>query len=215
MLDVVGRLAVIIGSTPAAVRAASSLAKHGADVVIVTPDVSTELMDMESAGTLSIEPRGYVRGDLAGAMLVVIASGSEETDAAIVSEAREHNVLVNVQTDAASSDFIVPSVVRRGDLQVAVSTAGKAPSVARQVRRSIARAHGEEWGPYVQLVADLRALAVARTGASEAELAPLFSFVEDSDVLYRLHAGEKVTAEELYASYAASRGEASSEGSGS
>lgn len=211
MLDVVGRLAVVVGATPAAVRAASSLAKHGADVVIIAPDVSTDLMDMESDGTLTIEPRGYVRGDLAGAMLVIIASGSEETDAAIVAEARERNVLVNVQADAAASDFIVPSVVRRGDLQIAVSTAGKAPSVARQVRRGIARAHGDEWGPYVQLVADLRALAIARTGASEAELSPLFAFVEDSDVLYRLHAGETVTAEELYDRYIASRDEASAE----
>jgi hypothetical protein len=63
----------------------------------------------------------------------------------------------------------------------------------------------------VQLVADLRALAIARTGASEAELAPLLAFVEDSDILYRLHAGETVTAEELYDRYTASRDEASDE----
>lgn len=204
MLDVAGRLAVVVGSSPSAVRAATSLAKHGADVVIVTPDVTTELIDMEAAGTVSIEPRGYVRGDLEGAMLVVVATGSEETDAAIVSEARERNVLVNVQADAGASDFIVPSVVRRGDLQIAVSTAGKAPSVAKQVRRNISRAHGAEWGPYVQLVADLRALAVARTGATEAEMAPLMSYVEDSDVLFRLHSGEEISAQSVYDAYLAS-----------
>jgi len=212
MLDIAGRLAVVVGGSAAALRTARSLAKHGADVVVITPDVSTELMNLEADGVLTIEPRGYVRGDLQNAMLVVAASGSAETDAAIVDEARERNALVNVQSDGAKSDFIVPSVVRRGDLQIAVSTAGKAPSVAKQVRRGIARAHGEEYGPYVQLVADLRALAVARTGMSEAELAPLFDFVTASDVLFRLHGGESVTAESVYDAYVASLAEKPAEG---
>lgn len=212
MLDVAGRLAVVIGSTPSAVRSATSLVKHGADVVIITPDVSTELMDMEADGTLSIEPRGYVRGDLAGAMLVVVASGSGETDAAVAAEARERNVLVNVQDDASASDFIVPSVVRRGDLQIAVSTEGRAPSVTRQVRRGIARAHGEEWGPYVGLVAELRAVAISRGMATEAELAPLLAHVEDSDILSRLHAGEAIRAEAVYEDYLAAREKPPAEG---
>lgn len=207
MLDVTGRLAVVVGSGPAAVRAAKTLAKSGADVVIITPDVQADLLDLESEGVLTIEPRGYVRGDLAGAMLAVVASGSSETDAAVVAEARERNVLVNVQSDIAASSFIVPSVVRRGDLQIAVSTAGRAPSVTREVKRGIARAHGPEWGAYVQLVADLRALAIARSGLSEAELAPLFEFVAASNVIFRLHAGEKVTAESMYDAYLASLSE--------
>lgn len=198
MLDVAGRLAVVIGATRAAVRAATSLAKHGANVVIVTPQVSTQLMDLESEGVLTIEPRGYVRGDLAKAMIAVVATGSPETDAAVVEEAREHNVLVNVLADGSKSNFIIPSVVRRGDLQIAVSTAGKAPSVARQVKRDIARAHGEEWARYVELVAEVRALAFARTGMTDAELAPLFDHIRESDLLYRLHGGEEVAAETLY-----------------
>lgn len=205
MLDVIGRLAVIVGGGQSAMRAAASLAKHGADVVVITPDVSTDLMDMEVAGTITIEPRDYVRGDLEGAMLVIAATGSAETNAAIAAEAWDRNALVNVQADATASTFIVPSVVRRGDLQIAVSTAGKAPSVTRQVRRGIARAHGEEWGAYVRLVAELRTLVITRYGLTEAELAPLFRYVTDSDVLTRLHGGEKVDAEAIYRDYLASR----------
>jgi precorrin-2 dehydrogenase / sirohydrochlorin ferrochelatase len=201
MLDLVGRSAVVVGGGPSALRAATALASHGADVVVISPTVSEDLRHMERDGVLKVEPRGYVRGDLDGAMLVVAASGSAETDAAVSDEARARNVLINVQTDGAASSFIVPSVVQRGDLQIAVSTGGKAPVVARQVKRRIAYAYDWEWGSYVALVADLRALAVQRTGLSDADLAPLFTFVADSDVLYRIRSGQDVVAEDVYRSY--------------
>jgi precorrin-2 dehydrogenase/sirohydrochlorin ferrochelatase len=201
MLDLDGRLAVIVGTGPAAVRMAISLKKHGADVVVITPDVTRDLQNMQWNGEITVEPRGYVRGDLEGAFLVVAASDSEETDAAVAEEARERGTLINMRRDGAASSFIVPSVVRRGDLQIAVSTAGKAPSVARQVKRAIAVRYGEEWGPYTQLVADLRTLAVERTGLSDQELAPLFSFVVDSGALERIRSGENVTAKDVYRWY--------------
>lgn len=207
MLDVRGRRAVVLGEGPSARRAASGLAKHGADVVVISPDAPAELLRLEFLGEVTIEPRGYVSGDLEGAFIAIVAVDSEEIERAVVEEAEDRHVLVSVQRNADLSNFIVPSVVRRRDLQIAVSTEGRAPSVARQVRRGISEAHGWEWGVYTDLVAELRELAIARTGLTDADLTPLFESVAGSDVLYRIRSGETITAEELLKSYAASLSE--------
>ena len=202
MLKVAGRLAVVVGSGLGAIRAANSLLAHGADVVVIAPEVSDDLLRMEAEGELSVEVRQYKRGDLDSAFVVIVASGSAEIDAAVATEAREGGVLVNMAGDAAASDFIVPSVVRRGALQIAVTTAGGAPSVAREVRRGIATAYGPEWEAYTRLVTELRVLAIERTGRTDSDLAPLFTAVADSDLRARLAAGEKVTAEALFEEHA-------------
>jgi precorrin-2 dehydrogenase / sirohydrochlorin ferrochelatase len=206
MLNVAGRLAAIIGSDARAVRAAKTLSDHGADVVVISPDIPSELLAMESEGLLTVESRAYVRGDLHDAFVAVAASGSAEIDAAVAAEARECGVLLNVPGDAGVSDFIIPSVVRRGALQIAVTTGGGAPSVAREVRRGVAEAYGPEWDPYVRLMTDLRVLAVERTGLSDAGLAPLFAAIDGAELRRLLAAGRTFTAKELFEEHASALG---------
>jgi precorrin-2 dehydrogenase/sirohydrochlorin ferrochelatase len=203
MLNVAGRLAVIVGGDARSVRAAKSLSAHGADVVVISPVVTQELIAMEGDGELTVEARGYARGDLDGAFVAVAASGSAEVDRAIVREAREVGALVNVPGDAGASDFIVPSVVRRGPLQIAVATAGGAPWVTREVRRAVAAEYGPEWDDYTRLMSELRVLAMEKTGRSDAQLAPLFAAVDAPEVRRLLAAGRRFTAQELYDEHAA------------
>jgi precorrin-2 dehydrogenase/sirohydrochlorin ferrochelatase len=203
LLDVAGRLTVVVGAGPRAERAAKALATHGADVVVIAPIIPIELLRMESDGILTVENRAYAPGDLEGAFLVVAASGSKDTDAAVAKEARERRVLLNVPSDAAASDFIVPSVVRRGGLQIAVSTGGSAPAATREVRRIISDEFGWEWAVYVELLGEVRALAARRTGLGDAQLAPLFAAIAASDARDRLRDGEEITAAELYEAHAA------------
>lgn len=202
MLNVAGKLAVVVGNGPGAIRAANSLVAHGADVVVIAPEVADDLLRMEAEGELSVEVRQYKRGDLDSAFLAIAASGSAEIDAAVATEAREGGVLVNVTSDAGISDFIVPSVVRRGALQIAITTGGGAPSVAREVRRVTAALYGPEWEQYTRLVTELRAIAIERTGLPDAELTCLFASVAASDLRNRLAEGETATAEELWEKYA-------------
>jgi siroheme synthase-like protein len=203
LLDVTGRLAVVIGSTHAAERAAVALVAHGADVVVITTDASASLVGLEADGSLTVEQRGYVRGDLAGAFIAVSASGSPEIDAAVRDEARTAGVLVSIAADAGASDFTVPSVVQRGPLQITVSTGGIAPAVAKRVRRQIAAAYGSEWGIYAALLGAVRTRAIERFGVGDAELKPLFDSIADSDLLYRINAGEDPTADEVLEQHAA------------
>lgn len=203
LLDVSGRLVVIVGADRASERMAASLAAHGADVVVIAPDVSASLHAMEADGLLTIESRGYVRGDLARAFIVVSASGSPEVDRAIAEEAKQAGALMVVPADADASDLTVPSVVRRGPLQIAISTDGTAPAVARRVRRDLAKRYGPEWGVYVALMGAVRTLAIETHGLGDPELAPLFDAIGESDILRRIRSGEDPTAAELLEEFAA------------
>jgi siroheme synthase-like protein len=204
LLDVSGRLVVVVGSSHAAERTAASMAAHGADVVVISPDVSASLVELEGAGVLTVERRGYVRGDLSGAFIAICAADSLEIDSAVRSEAKSLGILVSVLADADASDFTVPSVVRRGALQIAVSTGGIAPSVARNVRREIAATYGPEWGVYVALLGAVRARAIERFGVGDAGLQPLFDAIAGSDLLERIRSGDDPSAEELLEAHAAS-----------
>jgi siroheme synthase-like protein len=119
-LDVTGRLTVVVGGGPLALRVASSLIRHGAEVVVIAPHESPELLRLRADGLLSVKSRGYVRGDLEGAFLVVADSGSAETDAAVASEAEERNVLVGVGTDSAASTFVMSPAARRAHASCAL-----------------------------------------------------------------------------------------------
>ena len=203
LLDLSGRLVIVIGGTRSAERSAAAMAAHGADVVVITPDVSPSLLELEASGALTVEPRGYVRGDLAGAFLAVSAADSPEIAAAIRDEAKTRGTLLNVLADADASDFTVPSVVHRGPLQIAISTGGIAPAAARRVRREIAATYGAEWGMYVALLGTVRTRAIERYGVSDAGLKPLFDSIDASDLLDRIKAGEDVSADDLLEEHAA------------
>jgi precorrin-2 dehydrogenase/sirohydrochlorin ferrochelatase len=144
-----------------------------------------------------------VRGDLAGAFIVVCATSSPEIDAAVREEAKSLGALVSVLADAAASEFTMPSVIRRGPLQIAVSTGGIAPSVVRVVRREIAATYGPEWGVYTALVGAVRTRAFERFGVGDAELKPLFDSIAASDLLDRIRAGEDPSADDVLEEHAA------------
>jgi precorrin-2 dehydrogenase/sirohydrochlorin ferrochelatase len=195
-LDLSGRLCVIVGAGKVAQRKAKTLAGYGADVVVIAPDVSEELLELQADGLATIEQRGYVRGDLEGAFLAVCATDSEEINRAVYAEAEERGVDV-----PELCNFIVPSIVRRGGLQIAISTGGAAPTVAKRLRKRFQEEFGEEWGGYVQLLGEVRMLVMERVPGGEAARKPIFERIADSDLLERLRAGGKPSAEDVFAEF--------------
>lgn len=201
-LDLNGRLAVIVGGGKVAQRKAKTLAEYGADVVIVEPDVTEDLLQLEADGLATVEQRGYVRGDLEGAFLAVCATDSEEVNRAVQAEAEERGCLVNVVDVPDLCNFIVPSIVRRGPLQIAISTGGAAPTVAKRLRKRFQSEFGEEWAGYVELMGAVRLLVMERVPGGEAERKPIFEAIADSDLLERLRTGDKPSAEDVFAEFA-------------
>ncbi|MDI6901095.1 MAG: bifunctional precorrin-2 dehydrogenase/sirohydrochlorin ferrochelatase [Anaerosomatales bacterium] len=201
-LDLTGRLAVIVGGGAVAERKVRTLVEYGARVRIIAPQVTPWIAGQAGAGTIEHEPRGYVRGDLEDAFLVICATDSAEVNVAVSDEAEARGCLVNVVDVPELCSFIVPSIVRRGQLQLAISTGGAAPAVAKRLRKHIDGHVGPEWETYVALLGELRALVMERVPGSEADRKPIFEAVADSDLLERIAAGERPTAEDLFARFA-------------
>ena len=137
---------MVVGGGTVATRKVGKLLQAGAEVVVVSPEVHPALSGMD----VEIQNRAYKYGDLEGANLVFTATDSREVNAAVAREAKERGVPINVADRPSEGDFAVPSTLRRGDLQVAVSTGGASPTLARGIRNELEEAFGPEWAGIVE-----------------------------------------------------------------
>jgi precorrin-2 dehydrogenase / sirohydrochlorin ferrochelatase len=143
---------VVVGGGAVAARKARKLFQAGAEVVVVSPEVLPELEDM----SVEVHERPYEYGDLEGADLAFAATDSREANAAVAREAHARGVRINVADRPAEGDFAVPSTLRRGGLQVAVSTGGASPTLARRIRNELEEVFGPEWAGVVEELEAIR-----------------------------------------------------------
>ena len=129
-----------------ATRKARKLLQAGAEVVVVSSEMRPELLGMN----VEAYKRAYEYGDLEGAELAFAATDSREVNAAVAREARVRGVRVNVADRPSEGDFAVPATLRRGGLQVAVSTGGASPALARRIRTELEAVFGPEWAGVVE-----------------------------------------------------------------
>jgi siroheme synthase-like protein len=155
-LDLRSRPCVVIGGGPVAARKVAGLLDAGARVTVVSPALSDPLLALAREGRIAWRPREYAPGDLEGAVLCLAATGDPAVNAAVAAEGRQCGILVNAADDPERCDFILPSVVRRGPLTVAVSTGGASPFMARLVREAIEAFLDEGRGALVEVVAETR-----------------------------------------------------------
>ncbi len=182
MLDVSGRRTVVVGGGRVGERKVEGLLEVGADVTVVSPEVTPALGARAGAGLLAWRRRPYAPGDLAGACLAFAATDRREVNAAVEADARAAGIPCNVADDPEGCDFVVPSVVRRGDLVIAVSTGGASPVVARKVRETLEARFGPEWAPYLDLLARVRE-AILDLGDGADRNRDLFVDLADLDLL--------------------------------
>ena len=149
----------MIGGGRVALRKARRLVASGARVSVVSPEVLPEFEGL----VIEVNRRPYETGDLAGAALVFAATDLREVNRAVVQEAREAGIPVNVADAPEDGDFAVPSVLQRGELQVAVSTGGASPTLARQVREALEERFTQKWAKLVE------ELGAARRSGQRAE----------------------------------------------
>lgn len=200
-LDLRGRLAVVVGGGSVAERKIATLLEYGADVVCVAPLVTPGIDSLVAEGLIDHEQRGYVRGDLAGAFIVVCATDSTEVNRAVYQEAEGQGCLVNVVDVPELCNFIVPSIVKRGPLQIAISTGGAAPVVAKRIRRDLEERYGEDWECYVRLLGQVRRLVLERVPGGEPVRKPIFEAIAASDLFDRVMSGICPDAEDVFAEF--------------
>ncbi len=196
-LDLDGRLAVVIGGGITAQEHVQSLLRYGADVLVVAPEVTDVIDELVAQGAIEHEQRGYVRGDLGGAFIVVCAAPSIETCRAVYQEAEGCGCLVSSVRVPELCNFIMPAVVERGLLQVSVSTAGAAPEVAEQLQEWLDGELGPEWVYYMRLLGQVRRIAIDRI-ADRDRREDVLRELADLPIRDRIGAGDKPTAEEIF-----------------
>src|SRR5581483_9376925 len=141
-LELSGRRCVVTGGGREAEGKARALLEAEADVVVIAPRISDGLADL------------LRRGDLADAFLVIAADSDRATRAAVFAEAEAERVLCNAVDDVEHCHFAVPSIVRRGELLLAISTGGRAPALARRLRRRLSDELGWEWEALVDVLGE-------------------------------------------------------------
>jgi precorrin-2 dehydrogenase/sirohydrochlorin ferrochelatase len=155
-LDVTGRLCVVVGGGEVAERKVMALLDCGADVRVVSPQMTEGLHRMAVEGAIRAEVREYQEGDLEGALLAIAATDNSALNARVSSEVRGLGILVNVVDDPERSSFIVPSLFRRGGVLIAISTGGRSPALAKRIRLVLEETFPEELGSLADLVSDVR-----------------------------------------------------------
>ncbi|WP_158941535.1 bifunctional precorrin-2 dehydrogenase/sirohydrochlorin ferrochelatase [Granulicella sp. S190] len=136
-LKIAARPCIVIGAGNLAEAKIESLKTAHAKVTVIAPTACPRVLEMAAAGEIDWQQREYAEGDLAGQFLVVAATDNPAVNRAVFQEATENNILCNAVDDPPFCDFYFPSVVRRGDLQIAISTAGASPALAQRLRKEI------------------------------------------------------------------------------
>ena len=192
-LDLRVRPCVVIGGGHLAEEKARGLITAEAVVTVISPVLTPGMNALVEEGRLLHRPRGYQPGDLEGAFLAISCEQAPEVAEAIWQEALSRNVLINTLDDVPHCQFIAPSIVRRGDLTIAISTGGKAPVLAVRLRQWLESQLGDEYGRFLTLAGSVRA-ALARRWPDFATRRELWYRLVDSDVLDLLRQGDETKA---------------------
>lgn len=176
------RQSVVVGGGQVATRKVEGLLSAGARIRLISPMLSPDLKRMVEAGEVDHLPRSYRNGDLENAYLVIAATNDPDVNRAVWEEARQRGCLINVVDDPQHSNFILPAVVQRGEMSVAITTGGNSPALARRLRERIEQLIVPEYGTLAELLGELRPELIAGFPDGERRLQAALRLV-DSEIL--------------------------------
>jgi len=174
-LKLEGRQCLVVGAGKVGEPKIAGLLDTGARIRVVAFDASPGVRDWARAGRIELELRVFSPDDLNGAFLAVVATSSRSLNERVYHEARRRGVLCNVVDVPDLCDFFYPAVVRRGDLQIAVSTAGQSPSLAQHIRQQLEKQFGPGYSEWVAELGETRKLILASDLDKERKLDLLHS----------------------------------------
>lgn len=152
---------LVIGGGSVAARKTTSLVESGAQPLVISPELHLDLHNLLSQGKINHLARRYQPGDLSGAFLVISATDEPAVNHQVWVEAQAEGCLVNVVDDPPHCNFILPAVVRRGELTLSVSTGGGSPALARRLRERLEASFGPEYGELAAILDELRPQFIA------------------------------------------------------
>jgi precorrin-2 dehydrogenase/sirohydrochlorin ferrochelatase len=196
-LKLAGKPVLVVGAGKVGEPKISGLLESGARVRVVALEASPAVREWAREGKIDLELRAFTSDDLSGAFLVVVATNSRTLNERVYHDAQRRGILCNVVDVPDLCDFFYPAVVRRGDLQIAVSTNGQSPSLAQKIRQQLEKQYGPAYAEWVAELGETRRLILASDLDKERKL----------DLLHSLASREAFEAAEAEIPALAAQGE--------
>ncbi|HTU35454.1 MAG TPA: bifunctional precorrin-2 dehydrogenase/sirohydrochlorin ferrochelatase [Candidatus Acidoferrum sp.] len=166
-IKLAGRTCVVIGAGAVAESKIASLLESGAQVTVVAPKANEEIKRLAASRRIRWVSRKFAPADLNRVFLVVAATSDSEVNRAVFNQAAERGVLCNSVDDPPNCDFYFPAVVRRGPLQIAISTSGESPALAQRIRRELEDNLNASLGDWVEDIGGRRREIIAALPPSD------------------------------------------------
>lgn len=174
-MKLTGKPCLVVGAGKVGEPKIAGLIDTGASIFVVATAATEQVREWARAGKIELELRAFFRSDLDGKFLAVVATNSQSLNQLIYREAQQRGVLCNVVDVPDLCDFYYPAVVRRGDLQIAISTAGQSPSLAQKIRQQLERQFGQGYAAWVKELGETRRLILGSELDKETKLELLHS----------------------------------------
>ena len=155
-LDIEDRAVLIIGGGNVCARKAETMMKYGARVTVVSPEFTDEIEGWASEGRLAVKRKRYDESDLDGANIVIASTDDQAVNERIAADCRARRIPVNVVDVTPLCEFIVPAIIEKGSVQIAISTGGKSPALARTLKEDLQRLVGPEYAEVNDVLGTLR-----------------------------------------------------------
>jgi precorrin-2 dehydrogenase / sirohydrochlorin ferrochelatase len=195
-LKLQGKRVLVVGAGKVGEPKIAALLEAGARIRVVALEASPAVREWAHAGKIELDLRPFSPDDLSGIFLAVVATSSRSLNERIYGQAQQHGVLCNVVDVPDLCDFFYPSVVRRGDLQIAISTSGQSPSLAQRIRHQLEQQFGPGYADWVAELGETRRLILASNLDRERKLDLLHSLVSREAAqaaIAEAHTGELAT----------------------
>src|SRR6516225_1062050 len=161
-LKLTDRACLVVGAGDVGEGKVRSLLPTGASLRVIAHHATPAVVKWAESGRIAWEARGFTPADLEGVFLVIAATSSVEVNDLVFREAQQRGVLCNAVDDPARCDFYYPAVIRRGSLQIAISTGGQSPALAQRLRRELENQFGPEYAGWVEHLGEARKQLLAQ-----------------------------------------------------
>ena len=184
-LDVKDRKCLVVGGGAVGTRKVETLLECGAKVTVVSIDASEKLKKLSNSGLIRLKERAFQTDDLESVFLVVVATDDEDLNIKVHTAAERRRVLCNIADRPEACNFILPSIVSRGDLTIAISTSGKSPAFAKKLRKQLEAQFGDEYAEFLNLMGAIRKKLLSNDHEPEAHK-HLFERLIETDLVQML-----------------------------
>ncbi|MBW2606711.1 MAG: bifunctional precorrin-2 dehydrogenase/sirohydrochlorin ferrochelatase [Deltaproteobacteria bacterium] len=189
-LDIKNRKCLVVGGGGVGTRKVVTLIDCGAKVTVISPVVRGNLLELADSGLIILKKRPYRETDLDGMFLVVGTTDDEELNRQISIDAEKLNMLCNIADRPKVCNFILPSIVNRGDLTISISTSGKSPALAKRLRIELEEQFGNEYAELLLLMGAIREKLLSKKHEPEAHK-QLFEKLISRGLLDMIHGNRK------------------------